>query len=156
MHGQPQAGGSWVLQSTRSQARGAGAGHTCSLGGEAPQSLPRPWQRGHSHSPCGKAGVTACTAYLNWDFQGEVAGSANSPTDKAYLKTGVLMPIPCFCCQWDTAELDVPGAQDRQPSPHRVLKEQGPGPLPDPWEFDYTSGPKHGTFVVVSDVTQIP
>lgn len=159
MHGQPQAvpasaGESPVPQSARSQARGARAGHTCSLGGEAPQSHPRPWQRGQSHSLCGKNRVTACTAYSKWDFQEEVAGSANSPTDKAYLRTGVLVPMLCFYCQWDTAELDVPGARDRQPCPHTALMEQGPRPLPDPWEFGYTSGPKHSIFIVVSDITQ--
>lgn len=44
----------------------------------------------------------------------------------------------------------------RQPCPHTALKGQGPTPLPDPWEFDYTSGPKHGIFIVVSDITQNP
>lgn len=42
----------------------------------------------------------------------------------------------------------------RQPCPHTALKGRGPTPLPDPWEFDYTSGPKHGIFIVVSDITQ--
>ena len=106
--------------------------------------------RGGRGTACAeKTRVTACTAYSKWDFQGEVAGSANSPTDKAYLRTGVLVPMLCFYCQWDTAELDVPGAGDRQPCPHTALMEQGPRPLPDPWEFGYTSGPKHSIFIVL-------
>lgn len=44
----------------------------------------------------------------------------------------------------------------RLPVPHTTLKGQGPRPLPDPWEFDYASGPKHGIFIVVSVVTQNP
>jgi len=148
-------GSGGVPQVCGQQARGARAGHIALCVGR-PLGALRPWQRGQSHSPWGKARVTACSGCSSWDFQGKVTGSANSPTDKAYLKTGVLMPALCFYCQWDTAELDVPGAPDRQPCPHAVLKMQGPRPLPDPWETDYTSLPKHSIFIVVSGVIKSP
>lgn len=137
----------------RAGSAGPGLGTRAPLVGR-PLRAPAALAEGAQPQPMGKSQSHCRRCYFNWDFQGEVAGSANSPTDKAYLKAGVLMPMLCFYCH-GTLQLDVLGARDGQPCPHTAPKGQGPRPLPDPWESDYTSGPKYGIFIVISDEPKI-